>query len=231
VIADIAAAIRIPDYDIPLPTVKRRLEGLASGIQKVIYRCPDCGTVESLKAVEPLETNQVECQSCFAVWEVDLGSRLTPVNEEGQAVGETRTVAEIYRRIKDIALKPIPSNWIRLEEEEKLYLVSRPQFLYREKQFPDLRIFGFGRAFLTDRRFVFRGRLRRGRDTHISIPLEDIDAITVEPGDKLHFMYKKVLYRIPIRGESPVKWYDHLMRLVERRRAALRLRSEAPSAP
>ena len=221
VIADIAEAIRIPDYAIPLLEPKRRVSGLASGVQKIIYRCPNCQSVESLKAVEPLSTNQVECQNCFTMWEVDLGSRLTPVDEEGNPAGEPKTVAEIYRQIKDMPMKPIRSNLIRLQVAEKLYLVSRPHFLYREREFPDLRIFGFGRAFLTDRRFVFRGRLSRGGKRRVSIPLEAIDALTVEPGDKLHFMYKKVLYRIPIRRESPVKWHDYLQRLSKRRRESL----------
>jgi 1-acyl-sn-glycerol-3-phosphate acyltransferase len=221
VIADIAEAIRIPDYDMRLPGMKRRATGLASGIQKLIYRCPHCQSVESLKAVQPLSTNQVECQSCFAVWEVDLASRLTPIDEEGCKAGESRTAAEIYRQIKGMPLKTIRSNLIRLEEGEKLYLVSRPHPLYRERRYPKLRILGFGRAFLTDRRFIFRGRLKRRGNVRISIPLEDIDAISVEPGDKLHFMVQKVLYRIPIRRESPVKWYDYLRELC-------RLRRESP---
>jgi len=221
IITDIAEAIHIPDYEMRLPQVKRRVTGLASGVQKIIYRCPHCQSVESLKAMEPLSTNQVECQSCFATWEVDLGSRLTPIDEEGHTAGDPRTVAEIYRQIKRMPLKPIHSNLIRLEEGEKLYLVSRPHFLFREKRYPNLRIFGFGRAFLTDRRFTFRGRLKRRGKVRISIALEDIDGITVEPGDKLHFMYQKVLYRIPIRRESPVKWYDYLRQLSELRRESL----------
>ncbi len=64
-------------------------------------------------------------------------------------------MAEIYRQIKRLPLKPIRSNLIRLEEGEKLFLASRPHFLYREKHYPNMRIFGFGRAFLTDRRFTF----------------------------------------------------------------------------
>ena len=53
--------------------------------------------------------------------------------------------------IIDRPMQPIHSNLLRLEEGEKLYLVSRPHLLYRERQYPKLRIFGFGRAFLTDR--------------------------------------------------------------------------------
>jgi len=222
VITDIAEAIRTPDYGLKVPEVKRRVPGLASGIHKILYRCPNCQSVESLRAVEPLATNQVECHSCFASWEVDLGSRLTPVDEDGEAEGESRTVAEIYRQIKVMPLKPIRSSLIRLEEGEKLYLVSRPHFLYREKRYPDLRIFGFGRAFLTNRRFIFRGRLKKRGRVRLAAPLEEIDSFTIEPGDKLHFMYRKHLYRIPFRRESPVKWSDYLERLIELRKNSSR---------
>ncbi len=57
----------------------------------------------------------------------------------------------------------------------------------------------------------------------MSIPLEDIEAITVEPVDKLHFIHQKVLYRIPVRRESPVKWFDYLRQLSE-------LRKESPAS-
>jgi hypothetical protein len=174
--------------------------------------------VESLRPVEPLSTNHVECQSCFATWQVDLGSRLTPIDEEGRAAGEAKTAAELYRQIRVMPMRPIRSNLIRLQKGEKLYLVSRPHLLYREKRYPNLRIFGFGRAFLTDRRFTFRGRLKKRGRVRLSIPLEEIDAVTVEPGDKLHFLYQKVLYRIPIRRESPVKWHDYLQRLTAARK-------------
>jgi 1-acyl-sn-glycerol-3-phosphate acyltransferase len=215
VITDIAEAIRTPDYGLKVSEVKRRVPGLASGIHKILYRCPNCQSVESLRPVQPMATNQVECHSCFASWEVDLGSRLTPVDEDGEAAGESRTVADTYRQIKVMPLKPIRSSLLRLEEGEKLYLVSRPHFLYREKRYPDLRIFGFGRAFLTSRRFIFRGRLKKRGRVRLAAPLEEIDSLTIEPGDKLHFIYRKHLYRIPFRRESPVKWSDYLERLIE----------------
>ena len=221
IITDISAAIRIRDYELELPETKRRVSGLALGINRILYRCPHCRSLESLRAVEPSSTNRVECRSCYSTWEVDLGSRLTPVDDHGVAVGEPRTVADLYRQIKTVPLNPIHSSLIELEEGEQLYLVSRAHFLYRQRSYPDLRIFGFGRAFLTDRRFVFQGRsTRRGR-VRVSVPLEQIESLRVEPGDKLHFRYRKVLHRIPIRRESAAKWYDFLDQLAERKKAAL----------
>ncbi len=221
IITDIAAAIRIRDYQLTLPEAKRRVSGLALGINRILYRCPHCHSLESLRAVEQKSTNRVECRSCYSTWEVDLGSRLTPVDDHGAASGEPRTVAQLYQQIKAVPLNPIHSSLNELEEGEQLYLVSRPHFLYRERSYPELRIFGFGRAFLTDRRFVFQGwSTRRGR-VRVSATLEEIQSLSVEPGDKLHFTYRKVLYRIPFHRESAVKWYDFLSQLIERRKAAI----------
>jgi hypothetical protein len=221
IIEDIAAAIRIRDYELPLPEGSPRVAGLALGLNRLLYRCPNCWSLESLRAVKPKSANRVECRSCHSTWEVDLGSRLTPLDDQGEPAGVSRTVADLYREIRSMGLNPIQSSLIRMESGEQLYLVSRPQFLYREKTYPTLRIFGFGRVFLTDRRIGFIGRSkRRGRVT-VSAPLEQTEAFSIEPGDKLHFRYRGVLYRIPFKGESAVKWHDYLVQLAERRKAAL----------
>ncbi|UCF96902.1 MAG: 1-acyl-sn-glycerol-3-phosphate acyltransferase [Spirochaetaceae bacterium] len=219
ILSEIAAAIRIRDYELPIDASTERVAGLAAGIDRLIYRCPSCQSLETLEAVEPLSTNLVECRSCFACWKVDLGSRLTEVDEDERAVGEAQTAAAVYRRIRSFPLKPIAASPLSLQEGEKLFLASRPHFLYREKQFPDLRLIGFGRAFLTDRRFIFHGRLERMGRMSLVVPLEQIDSLSVEPGNKLHFMYRGHLYRIPIRNESALKWYDYLQQLVEKRKA------------
>jgi 1-acyl-sn-glycerol-3-phosphate acyltransferase len=222
ILADIAAAIRIRDYELPIPGPgRRRVRGLASGIERLIYRCPDCGSVESLRTVQPLSSNLAECRSCNASWQVDLGCRLTPVDEHGEASGTGITVAELYRRIKSIPIKPIRSSLLSLDGKEELYLVSRPHLLYREKRYPNLRLLGFGRAFLTDRRFIFRGRLKRRGGIRLEAPLEEIDSLSIEPGDKLHFMYRGHLYRMPIRSESPMKWYDYVEQLIRARKRDL----------
>jgi 1-acyl-sn-glycerol-3-phosphate acyltransferase len=221
IIADIAAAIRIQDYELKLPAAKRRVSGLALGVNRLLYRCPHCQSLESLRTMKPKSTNRVECRSCYSTWEVDLGSRLTPVDDHGTAAGESRTVAQLYQQIKAMPLNTIHSSLIQLENGEQLYLASRPHFLYREKSYPELRIFGFGRAFLTDRRFVFQGRLKRRGNVRVSAPLEEIESLSIEPGDKLHFIYRGVLYRIPFHRESAAKWYDFLDQLAERRKATI----------
>ena len=209
ILSDIARAIEIRDYQLPIDDPRHHFTGLAAGLSKVLYRCPNCHTVEGLGAVRPLSTNQIECRSCFSTWRVDLASRVTPVDEHGQDVGESHTVAEWYRRIRDLPLTPIRSALVRLDPGEKLFLVSRAHFLFREKRFPRLRLFAFGRALLTDRRLLFKGKA----GIRLDAPLAELDSLSVEPGDKLHFVFRGLLYRIPFRRESPLKWMDALQTL------------------
>ncbi len=221
ILSDIAREIEIRDYQLPIESAGRRLTGLAVGLPRVLYRCPNCHTMEGLSVVRPLSTNQIECRSCFSTWRVDLRSFVTPVDEHGRDVGESRTVAEWYRRIRVFPLAPIRSALVRLEPGEKLFLVSRAHFLFREKRFPGLRLFAFGRALLTDRRLLFKGKA----GIRLNARLAELESLSVEPGDKLHFVFRERLYRIPFRRESPLKWMDALLALGTGTAA-----SQAPSA-
>jgi 1-acyl-sn-glycerol-3-phosphate acyltransferase len=223
ILSDIAREIEIRDYQLS-DDYGRRFTGLAAGLPKLLYRCPNCHTVEGLSAIRPLSTNQVECRSCFSAWRVDVHSRVTPVDEHGRDVDEGRTVAEWYRYIRDLPLAPIHTHLLKLEEEEQLYLVSRAHFLFRERRFPRLRLYAFGRALLTGRRLLFKGKA----GIRLSAPLSEIDSLSIEPGDKLHFTFRGTLYRIPFRWESPLKWMDTLQRL--RDSSARRAADQAASA-
>lgn len=221
ILEDLARELRNRDYELDIPEMRRRFTGLAVGVQRVLYRCPQCHTLEALEPVRPLKTNQVECRSCHALWRMDITSRLTPVDEHGKARGPARTLAEMYRDVKAVPPQPIRSHLIRLPEGEQLFLASRPYFLHRERRFPGLRFYGFGRAFLSDRRLLFRGRLKgRGR-VLLDAPLEQIGALSVDPGDKLHFTFNGHLYVTRLRRESPLKWFDYLEEISRRRRDAL----------
>jgi 1-acyl-sn-glycerol-3-phosphate acyltransferase len=226
ILSDIAREIEIRDYELPIEDSRRRFTGLAAGLPKVLYRCPNCHTVEGLSAVRPLSTNQIECRSCFSTWRVDLRSCLTPVDEHGRDVGESRTVAEWYRRIRALPLTPIRSSLVRLVPGEKLFLVSRAHFLFRERRFPRLRLFAFGRALLTDRRLLFKGKA----GIRLDAPLAELDSLSVEPGDKLHFVFRGRLYRIPFRRESPLKWMDTLQALGADAVAAASSTASVPAA-
>jgi 1-acyl-sn-glycerol-3-phosphate acyltransferase len=210
ILSDVAAAIRTPDFDHPLDTERNGQKGLAVNVTRVLYRCPSCGTQEGLKLVRPFSTNRVECSSCFSSWIIDVGCRLATVDESGRPEGTWTPLPEYYRQILLMPLSPIHTQVrLGLAPGEQIYLISRPRFLFTQEKFPNLRVFAFGRAFLTSRRLVFRTRI----GIPLSAPLATIGALSVDPGDKLHFTYQGKLYRIPFRNESALKWYDTIHRL------------------
>jgi hypothetical protein len=96
-----------------------------------------------------------------------------------------------------------------LAPNEHIVLISRPRFLFTQERFPNLRVFAFGRAFLTNRRLIFRTRI----GIPLSASLAGLGALSVDPGDKLHFTFMGKLYRIPFRNESALKWFDSIHRL------------------
>ena len=210
ILVDIAAAIRTPDYDLPIDTASYRQKGLAVNVTRVLYRCPSCGTMEGLKLVRPFSTNMIECSSCFSSWVIDVTCRLSLVDENGRAEGTGTLLPEYYARIRRMPLSPIRSEVpLGLAPDEALYIISRPRFLFIQEQFPNLRVFAFGRVFLTSHRLMFRTRI----GIPLSAPLAALGALSVDPGDKLHFTCDGKLYRIPFRNESALKWFDAIHRL------------------
>jgi len=210
IVSDIAGAIRNPDYEMAVDPALSRRKGLAVNVTRLLYRCPSCGTLEGLKIVLPHSTNRIECSSCFSSWAVNAESRLAETDENGAPEGEWATLADLYAHIRQLPLTPIrPVARLGLVEGEQLYLASRPRFLFKQERFPDIRVFAFGRAFLTSRRLVFRTRLGIPLDA----PLETIASLSVDPGDKMHFTVAGKLYRIPFRNESAMKWFDAIQRL------------------
>jgi 1-acyl-sn-glycerol-3-phosphate acyltransferase len=210
IVADISAAIHNPDYEMTVDPALDHRKGLAVNITRVLYRCPSCGTFEGLKIAQPLSTNRVECASCFTSWIVSAASRLAETDENGEREGDWATLAELYARIRAMPLVPLrPVSRLGLAEGERLYLASRPRFLFKQEQFPNIRVLAFGRAFLTDRRLIFRTRL----GTPLDAPLASLASLSVDPGDKMHFTLEGKIYRLPFRNESAMKWFDAISRL------------------
>jgi 1-acyl-sn-glycerol-3-phosphate acyltransferase len=205
IISDIAEGIRTPDYGMEIDVSRARQKGLAVNLGRVLYRCPSCGTLEGLKVTRPYSANKVECASCFSSWIIDVTCRLCPADENGQPDGKWSPLPEYYESIRNMPFHTIHTEArIGLLPGEKLLLISRPRFLFKQEQFPNLRVLAFGRAFLTDRRLIFRTRI----GIPLSAPLSIIGALSVDPGDKLHFTVEGKLYRIPFRNESALKWFD-----------------------
>jgi 1-acyl-sn-glycerol-3-phosphate acyltransferase len=215
ILVKIAEAISTHEFDVSPVPARGRQSGLAVNITRVLYRCPSCGTLEGLKLVRPFSTNMIECSSCFSAWVVDAGCRLSLADESGKAEGSWIPLPRHYRHICGMGFTPIRSEVrLGLEPDEKILLISRPRFLFKQETFPNLRLFAFGRAYLTNGRLLFRTRI----GIPLSAPLAAIGALSVDPGDKLHFTFGGKLFRIPFRNESALKWFDSIHRLQDEAR-------------
>lgn len=221
IVRDIEQALRGPSTVRAIESAQSAYKGLAVDLTHVLYRCPSCGTLEGLKVVRPFSTNRVECSSCFSSWVIDVICRISPVDEEGQPEGVWTGLAQHYARIRAMPFSPIHTEMrLGLTAGEQVFLISRPHFLFKQERFPNLRVFAFGRAFLTNRRLLFRTRL----GIPLAAPLEGLAALSVDPGDKLHFTFEGRLYRIAFRHESALKWFDSIGRL---KQAARSLKEQA----
>ena len=228
ILSDLSAAIRSTDFDGAGPSTSVRRGGLAVNITRVLYRCPSCGTMEGLKLVRPFSTNRIECSSCFSQWVVDARCRLSVVDEHGAAEGGWVTLPAHYAHITSMPFTPIRTQVrLGLDQDERVLLISRPRFLFIQEKFPNLRVFAFGRAFLTDRRLVFRSRL----GIPLSAPVTALGALSVDPGDKMHFTYNGKLYRVPFRNESALKWFDAIHRVAQAIREGSRGAAPAAAVP
>jgi 1-acyl-sn-glycerol-3-phosphate acyltransferase len=227
IVQDIARAIRTPDYTQAVDASRFPYKGLAVDVTHVLYRCPSCGTLEGLKVVHPFSTNRVECSSCYSSWVIDVTCRLSPADEDGKPEGIWTSLPQHYARIKAMPFTPIRTEArLNLAPAEEVYLISRPHFLFRQDKFPNLRRLAFGRAFLTSRRLLFRTRL----GVPLAAPLSALGALSVDPGDKMHFTFEGRLYRIPFRFESALKWFDSIHRLqddAQSLKEAARVRQDA----
>ena len=209
IVADIEKAIRTRDYELGIDERRYCRSRMAEDLPRLLYRCPNCGKFESLEVCRNGGGNVVRCARCRSAWRVSVGCRLYPAAGSGDSRLVGRPLPEVYGRIRGMPLAVERNTELALKEGESLYLSSREQRLFVERSFPRFGFLGVGRLFLTGRRLVFQV----GDRSVLEAPLSDVDSHSVDPGDKLHFVYLKKLYRIPFVRESALKWYDTIIRL------------------
>ena len=210
IIQDLSGFLRNRDYELPLNDKKYSIRGLVRGVPKLIYRCPNCGTIEGLQVVKPLKNNRIECFSCFSSWQVTPSCRLIPLDENGNPGKHRVTLAECYGKIKNMSITPLNlEKELETDGDERLYLMSKPYYLKREAVFPKINTVSVGKLYLTDRRLIFRN----SEKIILEMPLELIDSLSTDAGDRFNFVYKSMLYHIPIYAESILKWFDVINRL------------------
>jgi 1-acyl-sn-glycerol-3-phosphate acyltransferase len=213
IISDISSFLKSREYELTFDERRYRASGLAQNITTLLYRCPNCWTMEGLKVVKPLKTNRIRCASCSSSWMITLSGRMVPLDEDCNPLAQGNTWAECYRKIKELPLSPIRADRpLELQQDEQLYLSSGPMLLKTEIRFPVVRDIGRGQMYLTDRRFLFIG----SGGVHLDAPLAEIDQVATDPGGQFYFTQLGKRYLIIIKTESILKWSDTLSRLKDR---------------
>ena len=163
---------------------------LALGIRNVLFLCPNCFSVESLRE----RHNDVYCDHCQAGWHVRANNVLTKIG-----TGETTPLLTMF----DTILSCIKScGWIvdgpRYELDGVVLESDDMQLLDISGRRP--REIGRGRLQLTENNLQLAG------DTSWRLSLTDLMVATVDLSTDLQFRSRYSLFAAVLRNESVVKW-------------------------
>ena len=187
------------------PTVKSggRTAGfrMAHGLPQYLWACPSCFALSTM-TVSKRGGDWVSCTSCQAEWAVDVESMLTPSTS-----GPAMTVAEAFHLIDDhFGSRPV-SDPARFAETGVVLHSEHGHIQRVSKGKKALTTEGEGRIELRPDGL----QVVEGGAVVWSVAMEDIKSISVEMANLLHFRVDGVLYRVTVRGDSPLKW-DHFLR-------------------
>lgn len=188
----------------------------AKGLPRLLWRCPECRSVDAL---EERGGSLVGCVRCTREWEVDLRCRM---REKGSP--EWRAIKEYSDlTFREDEVLPVPDGTCPgLEPGERLFLESKRVTLYHEPAYPTLDKVGDGRLFLTDRRLVFAPE---GGGDALSIEFKRILGRSTEKSTFFQVVFAEDtedidggidIARFEMHGESCLKWqlyYDYVRRV------------------
>lgn len=207
----IAAAID-PD-DLNHPDFYCKSQRRIKNISIVIYRCPLCGSFESVI----LTPDKGECTKCRAIIDIDERYNLTCRNEEGKLEG---SLDEIYQNLRirsedleGFAVGTFPGEFEALCRDDEQILAFSEEIELSAESFQDMDVLLTGSLMLTDKRLV----LKDGSETW-SISLEAISSITTESNYKLQLYdsNEEKLYQLVFVRESVLKWQDLIAVIIEK---------------
>jgi len=181
----------------------------AEGLTRLLWRCPECRTLEGL--VETKGT-YLDCISCGRKWEVNLQCCMREVGSDTWK--PIKEYGDLMFRDDEIA--PLEHDFgTHLEDKEQVYLQSGYISLYYEPKFPKLKKIDDGRLLLTDRGLIF---VKKSGGESIRYRFEYIRGRSTEK----NFIFQIVVIddagrfdigRFEMPGESCLKWelyFDHV---------------------
>ena len=177
-----------------------RGSNLAAGLPNLVYCCPACGTMESMKA----EGDILGCRFCSRSWIVDTTNRL-----RDQQDGTTLTVAQAAQRAREA----LGVHWVQdlpRFEAEGVIMESEPLSLLDQTGDEPVEI--------------GKGRLRLSPDgvalvdaaVKWSLPLADLRAVSIEVTRGLRFMTSNQIFEPLMPRESVIKWRDAMVHWMAR---------------
>jgi hypothetical protein len=184
-------------------TIHVKGKNLARGLPLLLWRCPLCGTNDSLLVERGV---YLRCGECDGRWKLEGNYRLTLV---GGSVDSTKrapdTLSGWYALIKDPKdIAPIVLDYDFMQEGEKVYLESGQ---VRYSCFRGLtRLFSHkGKIVLTDRRLIFFDKKRVVFDE-----LSEINNTVIEGNRRIELGFTDKMISIRLENESPLKWQTYI---------------------
>ena len=178
----------------------------ARGLWRLLWRCPNCRTIDALSESDG---RFLRCSECGKRYEVDLRCSM---REEGDE--KWRAVKEysdtMFREEEIIPLAN--ERELELAPDEQIYLRSKRVELLHEPVYPNLEKEGDGILYLTDRRLIFENE-ENGAVT--PYPFELIRGRSTERNNIFQVIMEEDIARFIMSEESCYKWevvYDHIRR-------------------
>lgn len=183
-------AIAINEYDAPPECHPKIAFKPASGIQRLLYRCPVTG--ENQGVYSP-DGHQVRSRFAKLTYTMTANSRLTDPD------GKEHSLNQLFDHIRTLPMVYDGTGRVLSEPASPLYSVDSSHTLHQH---------GIAGIYLhSDHISMVQSTRKR------VIPLESILYISIEQNDKLSLTIRDETWQFKIRNGSAVQWQDYLRRL------------------
>ncbi len=161
------------------PGLRYKQHGKAEGIEKLLYRCPDCGALYQTVGIR----DDLVCTAC--------GARHT-LDETYHFSDGLGSLAEAYDRLAAMEKAGLPDLFLHAEVRTKIFGAEDGK-VRREK----------GECLLTNESFRYRSE-----STDFTIPLQDLPALAYSSGTEFELYHKNELhYFYPVKDpQQTVRW-------------------------
>jgi len=179
----------IDDYNPPVECFPDKASKPASGIHKLIYRCPISGVSQAVNTSDGTMVG-----SSVADWSF----KMTPASRLRDSDGMDHSLIEVYKHINNLPI---------IADSEGLIL-DQPAEILIEHTYPDLKRLGDGRVRL----YTDRIEWEVGSETK-QLPLDEVQYLSIEQNQKLSITTRNFMLQMVFPITSPLEWQHYIRRL------------------